>query len=105
MKIYDKLYIGGEWVPPRGSGAFEVDNSSNEEPIGKVPAGSAEDATRAVEAAARAFGPWSETPLEERAQLLERIADGLGARSDELARTIAAEVGMPLKLAAAIQVG
>lgn len=105
MQTFENLYIGGEWVPASSKDTFDVIDSSTEEVCGRIPAGTAADADRAVERAHRAFEPWSRTPLEERAALLERIAAGLGARSAELAEVIAREVGMPVKLAAPIQVG
>jgi acyl-CoA reductase-like NAD-dependent aldehyde dehydrogenase len=104
MQVHHQHYIGGAWVAASGSGGFEVTNASTEQPLGRVPAGTAVEAERAVQAAAAAFDAWSETPLQERARAVERIAAGLTARRDELAMTIAAEVGMPLRLAAAIQV-
>ncbi|MGH9089460.1 MAG: aldehyde dehydrogenase family protein [Acidimicrobiales bacterium] len=105
MEIRDSFYIGGAWVPPAGAGAHEVVDSNTEEVIGKVPEGTTADAERAVEAAAEAFAGWSATPLDERAKLVARIAEGLAARTDELAATISKEVGMPVALAAPIQVG
>ncbi len=105
MQDFDKIYVGGEWTKPSGSGGFEVVNASTEEVMGHIPAATAADVDRAVERAAAAFPAWSETPVEERAAALERIADGLGARQEELAKTIAAEVGMPIKLAGTIQAG
>jgi acyl-CoA reductase-like NAD-dependent aldehyde dehydrogenase len=103
MNAYEKLYIDGEWVDPAGTGHFDVTNASTEETLGRVPAGSRQDATRAVAAAARAFAAWSARPLAERAELVERVAGLLEARKAELASTIAAEVGMPIKLATPIQ--
>ena len=47
----DRLYIGGEWVEPAGSGTLEVINPTTEEVIARVPEGTAEDADRAVRAA------------------------------------------------------
>jgi len=58
-----------------------------------------------VHAARAAFESWASTPAATRADYLQKIADGLKSRSEELARTIAQEVGMPLKLAGRIQVG
>jgi aldehyde dehydrogenase (NAD+) len=73
--------------------------------MGTVPAGTDKDIDAAVAAARGAFGGWSATAAEQRAALLQKISDGLKARSDELAKTIAQEVGMPIKLAGRIQVG
>jgi betaine-aldehyde dehydrogenase len=105
MKTFEHIYIGGEWVKASSSESFDVIDSSTEEVCGRIPAGTAADADRAVERAHRAFEGWSKTSLEERASLLEKIAVNLAQRADELADLIAKEVGMPVKLAAPIQVG
>jgi betaine-aldehyde dehydrogenase len=73
--------------------------------MGKVPAGTAQDIDAAVAAAQAALEGWSRTPAEKRAELLQKISDGLKARADEIAKTIAQEVGMPIKLAGRIQAG
>jgi len=105
LQTRDKLYIGGEWVDPAGDGTIEVVNSSTEEVMGSIPEGTPEDADRAVAAAREAFDAWSQTSREERAGYLEAIAGGLGARAEEIAATIAQELGMPIKLSQQIQAG
>ncbi|MDA8309319.1 MAG: aldehyde dehydrogenase family protein [Actinomycetota bacterium] len=105
MEVRNTFYVGGGWVPPAGEGIFEVLDSNTEEVFGKVPEGTAEDAARAVEAAADAFGPWSATPAEQRAKLLTRISERLADRTDAIAETISREVGMPLGLSKVVQVG
>jgi betaine-aldehyde dehydrogenase len=103
MRAHDKLYIGGEWVPPKGTETLDVIHSATEEVIGRVPSASEEDAEAAIAAARGAFDAWSRTDVNERADKLAAIAEGLSARKDELAELIASEVGMPLKLALPIQ--
>jgi acyl-CoA reductase-like NAD-dependent aldehyde dehydrogenase len=105
LQVREKVFIGGEWVEPSGSEPIEVVNATTEEVMGTVPAGDAADADRAVAAAREAFEAWSQTPREERAGYLTAIAAGLGRRSEEIAATIAQELGMPLKLSQMIQVG
>ncbi|HET7669755.1 MAG TPA: aldehyde dehydrogenase family protein [Burkholderiales bacterium] len=105
MLIRDKLFIGGQWVAPAGRETIDVHNAGTGEVMGRVPAGGEKDADAAVRAARAAFEPWSATPAEKRAEYLEKIAAGLKARADELARTIAQEVGMPLKMSSRIQAG
>jgi acyl-CoA reductase-like NAD-dependent aldehyde dehydrogenase len=73
--------------------------------MGKIPEGDARDAENAIAAARAAFEAWSATPPSVRADYIRKIAEGLKARSEELAQMIAGEVGMPIKLARAIQVG
>jgi len=102
---YDKLYVNGQWVEPAGSNTIDVINSTTEEVMGRIPEGTPEDVDRAVKAARAAFENWSSTPVEERASYLQRIAERLGARISEIASIIAAEVGMPLPLATAVQAG
>jgi acyl-CoA reductase-like NAD-dependent aldehyde dehydrogenase len=103
--VRDTLYVGGRWVEPDGRGTIDVIGAVSEQPIGSVPEGTPEDARRAVAAARAAFEGWAGTPVAERQRLLLAIADGLEARADELASTITAEVGMPLKLSRLIQAG
>ncbi len=105
MQCLDKLYINGEWVASQGTGHLDVVNPSSERVIGQIPAGAAEDVAVAVSAARKAAEGWALTPREERQVFLARLQQKLNARYEEMAGTICAEVGMPLKLARRIQVG
>jgi aldehyde dehydrogenase (NAD+) len=105
VQVRDKLYIGGEWVTPAGSGRIDVVNATTEQVIGSIPEGTHEDVDRAVAAARGAFDVWSRTAVEERAEWLTRISQALGERMGEIAALIAQEVGMPLKLSNMIQAG
>ncbi len=105
MRAYDNVYINGTWVPSAGEGSLEVTNSATEEVIASVPNGVAADVDAAVAAARAAFPGWSALPKEERAGYLMKIHAGLEARTDEIAETIAQEVGMPLMLSKMIQAG
>jgi aldehyde dehydrogenase (NAD+) len=103
--VRDRLYIGGEWVEPHGSGTFEVIDATTEEVMGTIPGGDAEDVDRAVKAARAAFEQWSQVPAHERAEACAAIGAKLAERSEEIALLISREVGMPLNLAAMIQAG
>jgi acyl-CoA reductase-like NAD-dependent aldehyde dehydrogenase len=105
MLLRNQLFIGGAWVAPSGRETIEVHNAGNGQVMGRVPLGDAKDVERAVAAARSALDSWSATAPEQRAQFLEKISAGLKARGDELARLIAQEVGMPLKMSARIQAG
>ncbi|MHA6878395.1 aldehyde dehydrogenase family protein [Ralstonia pseudosolanacearum] len=105
MQQRDTLFINGQWVAPQGKGTIDVIHSTTEAVMGTVPEGSAADAEAAVAAARAAFDGWAATPAPKRAETIQKIADGLKARSEALAQLIAGEVGMPIKLARAIQVG
>src|SRR3954468_20473527 len=101
----EKLFIGGQWIAPAGREMIDVHNAGNGEVMGRIPAAGEKEVDAAVRAARGAFEAWASTPPATRADYLQKISDGLKARSDELARTIAQEVGMPLKMSSRIQAG
>jgi len=105
MTTYPSHYINGQWVKAQSAETLPVYDSSTEEVMATVPAGTALEAERAVLAARAAFDAWAALPVETRAAYLDKVAAGLKARTDEMALTIAREVGMPLKMARAVQVG
>jgi acyl-CoA reductase-like NAD-dependent aldehyde dehydrogenase len=100
-----EIYIGGRWVAPSSSETITVENPATEESLGSVPSGSADDVDRAVRAATAASGEWSRVGPEERGKYLSRLRDAMTARQEETARTIALEMGAPLKLASTVQAG
>jgi len=95
-------YVDGAWHPGDG-GTIEVENPTTGEVIAVVPDGTAEDVDRAVRAARAAFPAWSSTTRAERARYLRRLHEGLAKRADEIAETIATDVGTPLRIATRIQ--
>jgi betaine-aldehyde dehydrogenase len=103
-KTYSSHYINGQWVKAQSIETMPVHDSSTEELMATVPAGTADEAATAVLAARAAFDGWAALPVETRAAYVDKIAAGVKARTDELALAIAREVGMPLKMAKAIQV-
>ena len=105
MLLRDKLYIAGQWAAPSASETIDVHSAGTGEVMGKVPAATEKDMDAAVRAARAAFDGWSQLPVARRAEYLAKISAGLKQRADELARTIAQEVGMPLKLSGMIQAG
>jgi aldehyde dehydrogenase (NAD+) len=105
MLLRDRLFIDGAWVAPSGKQTIDVHNAGNGEVMGRVPLADDKDVERAVAAARSALEAWSAATADQRSQFLEKISAGLKARADELARLIAQEVGMPLKMSARIQAG
>lgn len=103
--VRDSFYINGEWVKATSSETLEVTTSGTGELFATIPAGTVEEANRAVDAAAAAFTSWANTSPKERGEFLSRISEKLAERSDEIALIIANEVGMPLMLSKGIQVG
>jgi acyl-CoA reductase-like NAD-dependent aldehyde dehydrogenase len=90
-----KLLVGGDWVET--GDWLEVRSPYSGDLVGRVARGDAALARRAVDAAARAME--HPLPAHARAELLDRVANLLGERHDEVARTISLEAGKPLKAA------
>ncbi|MFF3487051.1 aldehyde dehydrogenase family protein [Streptomyces sp. NPDC002701] len=105
MKAHDGMYIDGEWRPAAGADTIAVVNPADEQVIALVPAGTIEDVDAAVRAARAAFPAWAATPPAERAARLAALRDVLVARKDEIAGTVTAELGSPLKFSQAVHVG
>src|SRR6266550_3202163 len=78
-----------EWI--------EVHSPYNGEVVGRARKSGADAARRAVDAAARTLE--SPLPAHERAAILDRVAGLLRERREDMARTISAEAGKPIKTA------
>jgi len=97
-----RLLIGGEWVPASGGAVFENRNPADKDDlIARFASATAEDAARAVDAAAAAFAAWRATPVGKRAAVLEKAADWLEARAGELGAELTREEGKLLSLGVA----
>ena len=106
MQVQERLYIGGDWVVPAGTDTIDVVSPFTEQVIARVPDPAPADVERAVAAARRAFdhGPWPRTAPGDRADVLDRAAGLLDARSRELADLITAEMGSPTLFSQFVQV-
>jgi acyl-CoA reductase-like NAD-dependent aldehyde dehydrogenase len=90
-----KLLLDGEWVE---TGEWhEVRSPYSGEVVGRVARAGAAETQRAVEAAARAMQ--DPLPAHARAAILDRTADLVAERQEEIARTICDEAGKPVKTA------
>ena len=69
-----------------------------------VPDSSASDVDRAVASAKRAFPSWRATPAVERARLMNRLADLIESRLDELAAAESRDTGKPITLARTVDI-
>src|SRR6266508_4018020 len=90
-----RLLVNGEWVDTRAW--IDVHSPYSGEVVGRVPRGGADEVRRAIDAAERAMA--EPLPAHRRAEILVRVAGYLGRRHDEVARTISAEAGKPMKAA------
>src|SRR3954447_21547965 len=86
------LYIGGEWIYDRET-AVEVRNPATEEVLGKVPKATGDDLARALDAAARGFLIWRDTPPQQRVRVLQKATALMRERLELIATTITLENG------------
>ena len=89
------LYIGGEWVPSRGTDTVEVENPATGTVAAVVTVPNIADADRAVAAARWAFddGDWPRLTMAERVAYVRRFRDAFVLRSEELSRAWVTESG------------
>jgi acyl-CoA reductase-like NAD-dependent aldehyde dehydrogenase len=90
-----KLLVGGEWIET--GDWLEVRSPYSGDVVGRVAKAGAAETRRAIDAAERAMR--EPLPAHKRAEILVKVAGGLGRRHEEAAQTICAEAGKPLKAA------
>ena len=102
MKIQN--YINGQFVNPIENNWMENYNPAIGEVYGHIPNSTKEDVEKALEAAEKAFPKWSNTTLEERSEILSKIADLILEKLDFLAAAESKDNGKPISLAVAIDI-
>ena len=103
MRDYTQFYINGKWVDPVTPKTLEVLDPSTEESCATISLGSEADVDLAVASAKAAFETFSQTSVEERVGMLERMAEIFQRRIGEIAEAIRLEMGAPIKLASTAQ--
>jgi len=88
-----QAFIDGAWV---GKPTMAVADKATGEEIARVPALGAAETRQAIEAAHRAFKPWSQRLAKERSQILRRWYELIIEHADELALLLTKEQGKPL---------
>ena len=83
VEVDTRHWIGGERVT--SDTTFTDISPIDEQAIAEVSAGAATEVDAAVDAAQQAFPGWAATPRSERAELLRKVADGIDARTEDLA--------------------
>jgi len=105
MREHLKFYIDGKWVEPLELKTVDVVSPATEQLSGRIALGSVADVDRAVKAARKAFGSWSQSSREERLEVLNRILVEYQKRMGDLGAAITAEMGAPKPLANGFHVG
>ena len=91
-------FIDGKHVPSASGATFGVADPVSNTVYAQAAAGSHEDVDRAVEAATTAFtaGPWPGMAGRARAKVLNKIADAIESRADEVASLETFDTGLPI---------
>jgi aldehyde dehydrogenase (NAD+) len=98
MREHQRLFIGGEWVEPAGTGTIDVISPHSVELVGRVPEGTAADIDRAVAAARDAFdnGEWPRLSPEERIAAIQKFSEVYAAHIPDMAAVVTEEMGSPI---------
>jgi betaine-aldehyde dehydrogenase len=91
-------FIDGKLVDSADGRRADLVDPSTGEVFGTAPVSSAEDVDRAFAAAATAFETWRDATPSERQRALERFADALEARADDLVAAETQNTGKPVQL-------
>src|SRR5699024_6581014 len=93
-------FAGNTWQESSTGERIKVESPVNHETVGYAVLGSQADIDVAVTAARDAFdnGPWPRMSCAERADWLEKLADAMERRGADIASTVTAEIGQPMKV-------
>jgi 5-carboxymethyl-2-hydroxymuconic-semialdehyde dehydrogenase len=91
-------YIGGKHVPSANGATFGVADPVTNQVYAQAAAGAAEDVQRAAEAASIAFetGPWPSMAARARAKVLNKIADAIESRAEQISSLETFDTGLPI---------
>jgi len=93
-----QLLIAGKAVDAASGETFTAYNPATNQPVAQVAKAGKEDVDRAVAAARKAFdeGPWPRMSPYERGRIIQKLADRIRERSDELAALESLNTGKPI---------
>ncbi len=98
------LFIGGEWRPASDGVTYQSTNPANGEVLAQCAQATKEDVDAAVAAAWKAFPEWKKNTKEERAAILDKIADRVEENQEWLAKVETMDNGKPIRETMAIDV-
>ena len=91
-------FIGGEWRPSVSGRTYEKHGPWRpSEVIGELPASGEEVVNAAVAAALAAFPEWAGLPAAKRGAILNKAADIVEARAEQIAQDMTLEMGKPIR--------
>jgi betaine-aldehyde dehydrogenase len=98
-------FIDGKSVPSSSSETYDLVNPATGEVFAKAPQSGAADVDAAMKAAAKAFESWRDSTPGERQKAINKIADAIEERSEELIGIESENTGKPLAVTRAEEMG
>jgi len=90
-----QAYVAGVWVDAKDGATFDVTNPARGDVLAHLPDLQVEDATFAIEAAAKAQKEWASWTGKERSAVIRRMFELMVAHADDLGAILTAEMGKP----------
>ena len=97
MQIYN--YINGEFTLPSSGNMLDNINPATGQIIAQIPDSNFDDVAKATKAAKLALPDWRGLSKDERINWLNKIAQALEERSEDIAKTESMDTGKPIGLA------
>ena len=106
VTLQDKyqLFIGGQWRDASDGATFKTKCPADGEVLAECAQATREDVDDAVKAAWKAFETWKNVPVNERAVILNKIADIIDENKEFLARVESLDNGKPIRETMAVDV-
>jgi len=98
-------FVNGKRLSATSDKVQDLINPSTGEVFAKAPVSNAADVDKAMKAAASAFEIWKETTPGERQKAINKIADAIEARSEELIGIESENTGKPIAVTRAEEIG
>lgn len=95
-----RLYIDGTWMEGTDKKTFPSINPATGERLAEVCEAAPQDVAAAIQAAKKSFyetREWRDMDVQQRSNIILKIADVLAARRDELAKVETMDMGKPLR--------
>jgi betaine-aldehyde dehydrogenase len=98
-------FINGQKVSSSSDKTQDLINPATGEVFAKAPVSNAADVDKAMKAAEKAFEVWKESTPGERQKAINKIADAIEARSEELIQIESENTGKPIAVTRAEEIG
>lgn len=99
-----QLFIGGQWKDASDGKTFKTICPADQRVLAECAEATREDVDEAVQAAWKAFESWKRVSVNERAAILNKIADIIDANTEHLAMVESLDNGKPIRETMAVDI-